>query len=240
MGKVPMTMQDPGGTQFEANDDWTRQWVASTADYSIFLITPDGKVGSWNPGGAQIEGYRPEEIIGQHFSVLYSEDDRHNGVPDSVMDNIRRMGRHDSEGWRQRMDGSTFWASVVTTALHDPQGELRGAVQVVRDVSEKRKEHEAVVESERRFRLLVQEVTDYAIFMLSPDGYVTNWNSGARRIKGYSEEEIVGSHFSRFYRAEDAAAGYRSVVWRQPHAMAASRQKAGAYVATERLSGLMW
>ncbi len=59
---------------------WTRQWVASTADYSIFLITPEGKVTSWNPGGARIEGYRPEEIIGQHFSVLYTDDDRHNGV----------------------------------------------------------------------------------------------------------------------------------------------------------------
>ncbi|CAN7780823.1 PAS domain S-box protein [Caballeronia sp. LjRoot34] len=202
-----MTTQEPQNTQFEANDDWTRQWVASTADYSIFLITPEGKVTSWNPGGARIEGYRPEEIIGQHFSVLYTDDDRHNGVPDALMDTVRRMGRHDSEGWRRRMDGSTFWASVVTTALSDAGGAFRGAVQVVRDVSEKRKAHEAVVESERRFRLLVQGVTDYAIFMLSPDGYVTNWNNGARRIKGYSEEEIVGSHFSRFYTPEDAAAG---------------------------------
>jgi len=202
-----MMTQDPGGTQREVNDDWTRQWVASTADYSIFLITPEGKVASWNPGGAQIEGYRPEEIIGRHFSVLYSEEDRHDGVPDSVMDDVRQMGRHDSEGWRQRMDGSKFWSSVVTTALRDAQDEFCGAVQVVRDVSEKRKAHEAVVESERHFRLLVQGVTDYAIFMLSPDGCVTSWNNGARRIKGYSEKEIVGSHFSRFYMLEEAAAG---------------------------------
>jgi PAS domain S-box-containing protein len=96
---------------------------------------------------------------------------------------------------------------MVTTALREGQGEFRGAVQVVRDVSEKRKAHEAVIESERSFRLLVQGVTDYAIFMLSPDGYVTNWNNGARRIKGYNENEIVGSHFSRFYTPEDAAAG---------------------------------
>ena len=202
-----MTTQEPQNTQFEANDDWTRQWVESSVDYSVFLIASTGNVASWNAGGARIEGYRPEEIIGQHFSVLYTDDDRHNGVPDAVMDNVRRMGRHDSEGWRRRMDGSIFWASVVTTALRDARGEFRGAVQVVRDVSEKRKAHEAVIESERRFRLLVQGVTDYAIFMLSPNGYVTNWNSGARRIKGYSEEEIIGSHFSRFYTPEDAAAG---------------------------------
>ncbi|WP_255631796.1 PAS domain S-box protein [Caballeronia sp. dw_19] len=105
------------------------------------------------------------------------------------------------------MDGSTFWASIVTTALRDHQGEFSGMVQIVRDVTENRRAHEAVIESERRFRLLVQGVTDYAIFMLSPGGYVTNWNNGARRIKGYSEQEIIGSHFSRFYLPEDAAAG---------------------------------
>ncbi|WP_346730536.1 PAS domain S-box protein [Caballeronia sp. dw_19] len=201
-----MTTHEPENAQSHA-DDWTRQWVTSTADYSIFLITPAGKVASWNPGGTAIEGYRPDEIMGEHFSVLYTEDDRRNRVPDALMESVRRLGRHDTEGWRRRMDGSTFWASVVTTALRSPQGEFLGAVQVVRDVSENRRAHEAVIESERRFRLLVQGVTDYAIFMLSPDGYVTNWNNGARRIKGYSEQEIVGSHFSRFYTPEDVAAG---------------------------------
>ncbi|AIP34136.1 sensory box protein [Paraburkholderia xenovorans LB400] len=202
-----MTAQAPDATQWEANDDWARQWVASTVDYSVFRITTDGRIASWNEGGIRIEGYRPAEIIGQHFSVLYTDDDRRDGIPEAVMESARRHGRHDSEGWRQRGDGGTFWASVVTTALRDRRGEFSGAVQVVRDVSENRRSHEAVIESERRFRLLVQGVTDYAIFMLSPEGCVTNWNSGARRIKGYTEEEIVGSHFSRFYTPEDAAAG---------------------------------
>ena len=201
-----MTTPEPKDMQPDTSD-WTRRWVGSTVDYSVFLITPEGRVASWNEGGVRIEGYRPEEILGQHFSVLYTDEDRRDGFPGAVMDSVRQTGRHDSEGWRRRKDGSTFWASVVTTALRDDQGRFDGAVQVARDVSEKRRAHEAVLESEQRFRLLVQGVTDYAIFMLSPDGYVTNWNSGARRIKGYSAEEIVGSHFSRFYTPEDAAAG---------------------------------
>lgn len=201
-----MTTPEPESTQGKA-DDWTRQWVESTVDYSVFRITANGTVASWNEGGIRIEGYQPEDIVGQHFSVLYTDEDRRGGIPDAAMDNCRLTGRHTWEGWRQRKDGSTFWASVVTSALRDHQAEFDGAVQVVRDMSENRRAHEAVMESEQRFRLLVQGVTDYAIFMLSPEGYVTNWNSGARRIKGYSAEEIIGSHFSRFYLPEDAATG---------------------------------
>jgi len=96
------------------------------------------------------------------------------------------------------------------TALRDSDGELIGFGKVVRDVSDKKAAHDAVLKSERNFRLLVQGVTDYAIFMLSPDGRVTSWNSGARRIKGYTESEIVGCHFSRFYPPEDVAAGIPS------------------------------
>ncbi len=110
------------------------------------------------------------------------------------------------EGWRNRKDDSV-WASVVTTVLLEEDGSVRGYMKVVRDESEKRKAHDAVIESERHFRLLVQGVTDYAIFMLSPDGVVTSWNLGAQRIKGYTRDEIIGSHFSRFYPPEDIASG---------------------------------
>lgn len=202
-----MTTLEPEEPPLETDEDWARQWVASTLDYSVFRIEADGSIASWNAGGVQIEGYRAEDIVGRHFSVLYTDEDRRDGIPDAAMDIVRQAGRHDSQGWRRRGDGTIFWASVVTSALQDHQGGFRGAVQVVRDVSENRRAHEAAVESEQRFRLLVQGVTDYAIFMLSPDGYVTNWNSGARRIKGYSAEEIVGSHFSRFYTPEAVAAG---------------------------------
>jgi len=186
---------------------WLRLWAESTDDYSIFALSPDGIVMTWNPGGERIQGYTADEVIGQPFSVFYTETERASGVPEAALKAAASSGRYVTEGWRVRKDGSRFWANVVMTALRDSTGQLLGFGKVVQDVSDKKAAHDAVLESERSFRLLVQGVTDYAIFRLSPDGRVTSWNSGARRIKGYSESEIVGSHFSRFYTPEDVAAG---------------------------------
>ncbi|PMS35899.1 PAS domain S-box-containing protein [Trinickia symbiotica] len=190
-----------------AASEWLSIWEKATIDYCVALLSPTGIVLTWNVGGEHIHRYRPDEIIGRHFSVFYTPDDRAAGVPQAVLVSALATGRHELEGWRLRKDGSSFWANVVLTRLDDRDGKTIGFAKVVRDVSDKRAAHEAVVESERRFRLLVQGVTDYAIFMLSPEGYITNWNPGARRIKGYTAEEIIGSHFSRFYTPEDRAAG---------------------------------
>ncbi|MEX3843709.1 PAS domain S-box protein [Paraburkholderia sp. BR10882] len=187
--------------------DWAARWIDSTSDYAIFALTTDGRVASWNPGGESVYGYAPEEILGRPLSIFYTDEDRRDGVPEDVLRETRETGRSEAEGWRSRKDGSLFWASVILTALHDPAGQLLGYGKIVRDMSDKKRAHDAVVESERRFRMLVDGVTDYSIFMLSPDGRVTNWNQGARRIKGYAAPEIIGSHFSRFYTPEDAAAG---------------------------------
>jgi len=186
---------------------WLQLWAESTDDYSIFALSPDGIVLTWNPGGERIQGYRPEEIIGQPYSVLFIEADRAGGAPETALRAATNTGRYETEGWRLRKDGTTFWANVVMTALRDSEGQVIGFGKVIRDVSDKRAVHDAVLKSERNFRLLVQGVTDYAIFMLSPDGHITSWNPGARRIKGYTEGEIIGSHFSRFYTPEDVGAG---------------------------------
>jgi PAS domain S-box-containing protein len=106
-----------------------------------------------------------------------------------------------------RKDGSRFWASVVIDAIRDAQGELVGFAKITRDITDKKTAQEALRESEERFRMLVQGVTDYAIYMLSPTGQITNWNSGARRIKGYEHDEVIGTHFSRFYTEDDRASG---------------------------------
>jgi len=186
---------------------WTDKWVASVSDYSIFAISAEGRILSWNSGARTIHGYEADEIVGQQLDLLYTAGDRQRGVPAAGLEIARRKGRHDTEGWRIRKDGTTFWASVVINALHAEDGQLAGFVKIVRDMTDKKAAHDAVLESERRFRIMVHGVTDYAIFMLSPEGLVTNWNSGARRIKGYTADEIIGSHFSRFYLPEDAAAG---------------------------------
>jgi len=188
-------------------DDPFRLLVQSIVDYAIYMLDPQGQVTSWNAGAERIKGFLTEEIVGQHFSRFYTEEDRNAGVPQKVLDTARREGKFEGEGWRVRKDGTRFWASVVVDRINGEDGELVGFAKITRDMTDKREAQEAVLDAERRFRILVQGVTDYSIFMLDPDGRVTNWNAGAQRIKGYAPEEIVGEHFSRFYTPEDLETG---------------------------------
>ncbi len=176
--------------------------IRSVVDYAIYMLDLDGRVVSWNPGAERIKGYGAEEIIGQHFSCFYTAEDRAAGVPAEALNKAATTGRFATEAWRVRKDGSRFWAAVVIDPIQE-NGQLIGFAKVTRDMTEQRAAQLAALESERRFRLLVQSVTDYAIYMLDPDGYVANWNPGAAQIKGYTAAEIVGEHFSRFYTPED-------------------------------------
>ena len=184
--------------------------IQSVVDYAIFMLDLEGRVVSWNPGAERIKGYTADEILGEHFSRFYTEEERAAGIPKDALRIAEETGRFTTESWRVRKDGSRFWAMVVIDAIH-VNGKLVGFAKITRDMTAQRNAYLAAIESERRFRLLVQSVTDYSIFMLSPEGYVTNWNAGAERIKGYTASEIIGQHFSRFYTAEDREAG---VPWR--------------------------
>ncbi|WP_410635668.1 PAS domain S-box protein [Amycolatopsis sp. cmx-4-83] len=189
------------------DDDRFRLLVQGVLDYAIFMLDPQGRISSWNAGAERIKGYRADEIIGQHFSVFYPAEDVAAGKPAKELEVAAAEGRLEDEGWRIREDGTRFWANVVITALYDDRGELKGFGKVTRDVSDRRAAEVALRESEERFRLLVQSVVDYAIFVLDPQGRISSWNAGAERIKGYRVEEIIGQHFSVFYPAEDVAAG---------------------------------
>jgi PAS domain S-box-containing protein len=183
-----------------------RLLVEGVIDYAIYMLDPNGIISNWNAGAKRIKGYDADEVIGQHFQMFYPPEDREAGLPARSLETAREDGKFEAEGWRVRKDGSKFLASVVIDALYE-DNELVGFAKITRDITERNKAADALRESERHFRLLVNGVTDYALFMLDPAGVVTNWNPGAQRIKGYLPNEIIGQHFSRFYSSADQAAG---------------------------------
>ncbi len=183
-----------------------RLLVEGIIDYAIFMLDPKGIVTNWNAGARRIKGYEADEVVGRYFGMFYLPEDREAKMPQRALAVAREQGKFEAEGWRLRKDGTKFLASVVIDAIYD-EGELIGFAKITRDITERNRAAEALKESERHFRLLVSGVTDYALYMLDPNGIVTNWNAGGQRIKGYLPEEIIGQHFSRFYSAADQAAG---------------------------------
>jgi PAS domain S-box-containing protein len=182
--------------------------VESVRDYAIFALDPNGVILSWNAGAQRIKGYTAHEAIGQHFSIFYTSADLANDKPGTELARAIRDGRVEDEGWRVRKDGTEFWASVVITALRDRAGGLVGFAKVTQDVTNRRRAEEQLRASEERLRILLHSVKDYGIFMLDPDGRVASWNEGARRIKGYEADEILGQHFSVFYPEEARSSGF--------------------------------
>src|ERR1700748_399810 len=196
--------------RFEAaqtSDGRYRLLVEAITDYAIYMLDRHGRVTSWNPGAKRFKGYEAGEIIARYFSTFYTDAERAQNVPALALQEAERTGRFEREGWRVRKDGTQFWAHVVIDAIRSPEGGLVGFAKITRDLTERRAAEEKLRQSEEQFRLLVQSVTDYAIFMLDVNGRVASWNTGAQRIKGYAPEEIIGRHFSDFYTEADRAAG---------------------------------
>jgi PAS domain S-box-containing protein len=184
-----------------------RLLVEAVTDYAIYMLDASGIVTTWNPGAQRFKGYAANEIIGQHFSRFYTEDDRKTGLPNRALETAEREGKFEAEGWRVRKDGSRFWAYVVIDPIRDRSGQIIGFAKITRDLTERKAAEQVLHRSEEQFRLLVQGVSDYAIYLLDLEGNITSWNLGAQRIKGYFANEIIGQHFSRFYTDEDRAAG---------------------------------
>jgi PAS domain S-box-containing protein len=201
-----MTKPSHRGEPSRQSDDRFRLLVESVKDYAIFMLDPEGRILTWNAGAELIKGYSASEIIGEHFSRFYPPEAR--DFPAYELRVAAAEGRFEDEGWRVKKDGSRFWANVVITALFGPDKTLVGFAKVTRDLTERREHEERLRHSEERFRLLVEGVSEYAIFMLDVNGFVTTWNNGAARIKGYGAEEIIGQHFSRFYPEDAVESGW--------------------------------
>lgn len=200
-----VTAQRAAEEKLRLSEERFRLLVDAVEEYAIFMLSPEGIVVSWNAGAQRSEGYRADEIIGRHFRTFYPPEQQEARHPEYELERAMIDGHYSEEGWRIRKDGSEFWAHVLITAVFDETGQHVGFAKVTRDISANREANEALRQSEERFRLLVEAVGDYAIFMLDPQGRVMSWNTGAQRSKGYTSREIIGQHFRVFYPPESQA-----------------------------------
>ncbi|MGU3492686.1 PAS domain-containing protein [Xanthobacteraceae bacterium A53D] len=190
-----------------STDGHARILIDAITDCAIYMLNVDGLVVSWNPGARRLKGYEAMEIIGESFSRFYTPDDLATDLPQRALRAAERDGRFAAEGWRVRKDGSRFWASVVIQPIYSPSGPLVGYAKITRDITSQHEAREALWQSEERFRLLVQGITDYAVYMLDRAGNIVTWNPGAERIKGYAAEEIIGRNFALLYTSAEREKG---------------------------------
>ena len=171
------------------------------ASESIFIRDVSDLVTYWNQGAERLYGWAREEALGRLIHELL-----HTVFPQPlslIRSELLEQGSWHGELVHTRRDGSLATVASSWTLQRDDTGEPVSVIEINHDITARKRAEETLRASEKRFRLIVDAVEDYAIFMLNPNGYVVSWNAGAERIKGYKAEEIVGRHFSQFFTPED-------------------------------------
>ena len=202
------------GSDRQAAAECLRIMVDAVVDYAVFVLDTQGLITTWNAGAERIKGYKPDEIIGKHFSIFYPPEALAENLPEHELRSAILNGRHEDEGWRIRKDGSRLWANVVITALRSPDGTLIGFGKVTRDLTERRMAEEQLRDSNRimtevsagltRSNAMLRHLLDASIFSAiiaaDPNGIITIFNRGAELMLGYSAAEVIGKlHASILY-----------------------------------------
>jgi PAS domain S-box-containing protein len=180
-----------------------RVLMENIRDYAVFDMDSTGTITLWNKGAEYLTGFGPEDAIGHPSAILFTPEDREQGVPEREMELARTNGRAQDERWHMRRDGSLFWGSGVLTCIYGDAGEPTGFVKVVRDVTDQKAAQDRLRESEQRLRLLIENVKDSALIEVDTDGRVVYWNPGAERVFGYTQEEIRGRKYAIVFPPED-------------------------------------
>ena len=190
-----------------ASEEQYRLIVEGARDYAILTTDTEGRIATWSPGAEAVFGWTTREAVGADSAMTFVPEDRAAGVPEAELEMARRDGMAPDVRWHQRRDGARVFIEGTTRALRDEEGALRGFLKIGQDVTRRRRLDEALRASQARYRTLVDNVTDYAIFLIDAGGLVTEWTAGAERVKGYAAAEVVGRHLALFYPPEDVAAG---------------------------------
>ncbi|WOJ91343.1 PAS domain S-box protein [Methylocapsa polymorpha] len=177
--------------EVRSDEEIRRLMVETIIDCAIFALDMDGRVIHWSAGAERIKGYRAVEILGRPSSLFYSPEDARRGRPEGELLAAAAKNRFETEGWRVRKDGSRFWAHVVITAMRNEAGELRGFVNLTRDLTDQKNAEEALRRSQERFQRVV-ESTPNAIVMIDRTGRIEMVNTQAEWIFGYPRAELLG------------------------------------------------
>jgi PAS domain S-box-containing protein len=219
--------------ELRASEERFRLLVEGTRDYAIFILDPKGHVRSWNPGAERINGYRADEILGEHFSRFYPEEDVRRRKPDQELEVAAAEGRYEEEGWRVRKVGSRFWSSVLITALRDDAGNLRGFSKITRDITERKQAEEnarrllqeqaarsaaeaSTAEARRaeqaeraqreQLRVTLESIGD-ALVVTDAQGRVTLLNPVAEALTGWARQDAAGQPLSKVFRIVNEKTG---------------------------------
>src|SRR5215213_1797809 len=188
------------------NEEHFRSLVEGMWDYAIFTLDPQGCVASWNAGAERLEGYNSDEIVGEHFSAFFTEEDTRLGKPEEYLEAAASEGRSVEENWLVRKDGSRFWTDTILTALHDDEGKLRGFSVVAVDFKKKKEAERNLEEAEDRLLTLVEHVPaitytgkvggDHALAYVSPQ---------IEEVLGYSPAEVMADpdHWTKMLHPHD-------------------------------------
>jgi PAS domain S-box-containing protein len=236
-GNASIPIQRPLRVEDAGDDEAIVDVFNEVEDYAVIQLDLKGTVKSWNKGAEQIKGYKASEIIGKNYRIFYTSEDKAQKLSDRLLEEAKQQGRTSYEGWRVRKDGTRFWGSMTLTTLHTKAGNAVGFLKITRDITAKKiaedtysnfveelkVKNEELARSEERYHKMVAEVKDYAIILLDKDGRILDWNEGAKKLKGYSANEIVGKSFRLFYPKDEKDA-------RLPQALLAEAEKNGSVV----------
>ena len=192
-----------GGVAVDGDLSNYQQMIESITEYEVIRLDEHGMIRTWHPGAERLTGYAADEVLGQPVTIFYTQEDLDAGRFDIELRAAAQEGRYETEGWRVRKDGSRFWAGATITPIRDPSGQLTGYVKIVQDLTERREQQLGAASVAQ----MLDAITDYEVIRLDRDGTVRTWSQGARRLKQYTTDEVIGRHVSMFYTEEDARAG---------------------------------